>query len=249
VIHLAAVTQLPKQGDHHLMYEINVQGTLNILDSLIKQGLACPFLLVGSGAQYGPPLPEEVPIRETNVCRPITHYAVTKAMQDLLGYSFWRQGIPVIRTRAFNILGPRQSPTFVSSSIARQIAEIELGRKDPLIDVGNTNTERDFIDVRDVVRAYMLALEEGRPGEAYNIGSGRATSIRYVIEILLSLSHRRGIVIQQDLARVREVDVPTQVADCSKLKKQTGWEPEISLEQSLGDMLDYWRVKLQGMPE
>jgi GDP-4-dehydro-6-deoxy-D-mannose reductase len=223
------------------MYAINVQGTLNLLDEMLALGIKCPVLLVGSGAQYGPPQPDEVPICETNVCRPVTHYAVTKAMQDLLGYSYWRQGLPIVRTRAFNVIGPRQSADFVGSAIAKQIAEIECGLRPAVIELGNLDTERDFVDVRDVAQAYYLALEQGRPGEAYNIGSGKAVSIHAVLEALLGLSTVKQIEVRQSQARVRKGDVPTQIADYTKLRQQTGWRPTITLEQSLADLLQYWR--------
>jgi GDP-4-dehydro-6-deoxy-D-mannose reductase len=149
----------------------------------------------------------------------------------------------VIRTRAFNILGPRQSPQFVGSAVARQVADIERGKRKPLIEVGNLDAQRDFVDVRDAVRAYWLALEGGKAGEAYNVCSGKARSIHSLLDGLLALSTMQGIEVRQDPKRVQEVDVPIQVGDYAKLHHQTGWRPGIPFEKSLRDLLDYWRER------
>jgi GDP-4-dehydro-6-deoxy-D-mannose reductase len=154
----------------------------------------------------------------------------------------------VVRTRAFNIIGPRQSPYLVGSAFAKQVAEIEQGLREPVIDVGNLQAQRDFLDVRDVVRAHEVALEQGEPGEVYNICSGQARSIHSMLEGLLTLSTVKGIEVRHDPARMQPADVPIQFGDYDKLEQRTGWRPEIPFEQSLHDLLDYWREKLRREP-
>ncbi|MBW2009771.1 MAG: GDP-mannose 4,6-dehydratase, partial [Deltaproteobacteria bacterium] len=149
----------------------------------------------------------------------------------------------VVRTRAFNHTGPRRSDVFVTSNFARQIAEIEAGLRDPVIRVGNLEAKRDFSDIRDVVRAYVLALEQGEAGEVYNIGSGKPHSISKVLEMLLGMS-RCVIRIEQDPSRMRPSDIPVLVADTEKFRRKTGWRPRWSLEESLSDLLNSWRERI-----
>ena len=187
--------------------------------------------------------PDELPIRETNPLRPLSPYAVSTVGQDYLGYQYWMSWqLDCVRTRGFNHEGPRRGPVFVSSDFAKQIADIEKGRKKPFISVGNLEARRDFTDVRDMVRAYWLALEKCEPGEVYNICSGKAWTIRAVLDHLLSLTKAK-IEVKQDPARLRPSDVPILLGDASKFRKATGWEPTIPFEQTLGDMLEYWRAR------
>jgi GDP-4-dehydro-6-deoxy-D-mannose reductase len=246
IYHLAALTKPAAGGSYHALYEVNVYGTINLLEAVHAEGLDCSVLIAGSSAQYGLVAPEQNPVREMQPFLPVTHYAVSKAVQDLVGYRYWAAtGLRVIRTRAFNIMGPRQSPSLVGSAFAKQVAELECGTREPVIEVGNLEAQRDFVDVRDVARAYWLALEQGKPGEAYNVCSGQARSIRSLLDGLLALSSVKGIQIRQDPARMQPADVPLQVGDYSRLRRQTGWQPEISFEQTLRDLLDYWREKVQ----
>ena len=186
---------------------------------------------------------KELPIRETNPLRPLSPYAVSKVGQDMLGYQYFMSfKLPVIRTRGFNHEGPRRGPVFVCSDFAKQIADIEKGRREPVIRVGNLDARRDFTDVRDVVRGYWLALEKGEAGEVYNICSGRDWTIRAMLDLLLGMTKVK-VKIEQDAARMRPSDVPVLLGDASKFRKATGWETTIPFEQTLRDLLDYWRAR------
>jgi GDP-4-dehydro-6-deoxy-D-mannose reductase len=187
--------------------------------------------------------PDEVPIKETNPLRPLSPYAVSKVTQDYLGYQYWMSWkLDSVRTRGFNHEGPRRGPVFVASDFAKQIADIEKGRRDAVLSVGNLEARRDFTDVRDMVRAYWLALEKCEPGEAYNICSGKAWSIQQVLDLLLGMTKAK-IEVKQDPARLRPSDVPVLLGDNSKFVKATGWKPTIPFEQTLRDMLDFWRSR------
>ena len=172
--------------------------------------------------------------------RPLSPYAVSKVAQDLMGYQYHQSyGMRIVRTRAFNHTGPRRGAEFVASAFARQILAIERGGK-PTVRVGNLEARRDFTDVRDVVVAYRLAVEKGEPGEVYNICSGTAVRIRELLDRLAAVA---GVEmnVEVDQARMRPSDVPILLGDSSKFRAATGWEPKISLEQTLSDLLDWWR--------
>ena len=187
--------------------------------------------------------PDEVPIRETNPLRPLSPYAVSKVAQDMLGYQGWMSWkIDCVRTRGFNHEGPRRGPVFVASDFAKQIADIERGKKAPVLSVGNLEAIRDFTDVRDMVKAYWLALEKCEPGEVYNIATGKGWKIKDLLDRLLSMTKSK-IEVRQDPARLRPSDVPILLGDASKFVAATGWQPTIPFEQTLQDMLDYWRAR------
>jgi GDP-4-dehydro-6-deoxy-D-mannose reductase len=159
----------------------------------------------------------------------------------MLGYQYYASHhLPVIRLRPFNHIGPGQSPAFVASAFAKQIAEVEAGLREPVVRVGNLEARRDISDVRDIVGAYHLAITEGEPGEVYNVGAGRSVSIRQLLEMLISMS-RTPVAVQVDPELLRPSDVPEIIADCAKIHSATGWRAKIPLEQSLKDVLDYWR--------
>ncbi len=240
VYHLAALTN--PAAPYRSLYEANVFGTIHLLEALRTAAPQARVLIAGSSAQYGPTQPHENPINETQEFRPITQYAVTKAVQDLLGHMAAAAGQPVIRTRSFNIIGPRQGPQFVSAAFARQIAEIEQGRRPPVIEVGNLAAARDFVDVRDVARAYMLAQAAGRPGQAYNVCSGSGRSVQSLLDGLLALSTTPSIEIRPVAERMQPADVPAQVGSYARLAADAGWQPLIPWEQTLRDLLDYWRA-------
>jgi GDP-4-dehydro-6-deoxy-D-mannose reductase len=163
----------------------------------------------------------------------------------MLGLQYYMSHeLPIIRVRPFNHIGPRQAPGFVAPDFARQIAEAEIGRRSPCIQVGNLEAQRDFTDVRDIVRAYFLAVTQGVPGEVYNIGSGQSHSIQELLEVLLSYS-RLEIKVETDPARLRPSDVPEVRCDASKFRALTDWEPSIPFETSLGDVLDDWRQRVR----
>jgi GDP-4-dehydro-6-deoxy-D-mannose reductase len=189
--------------------------------------------------------PEEMPITEATAFRPDSPYGVSKIAQDFLGLQYFlSHRLHVIRVRPSNHIGPRQNEQFVTSNFAKQIAEIEAGKREPILHVGNLSAQRDFTDVRDMVRAYYLALEKCTPGEVYNIGSEHAVSIEAVLQMLLRQS-RVPIQVHQDPARFRPSDTPILYSDASKFRRQTGWQKTISLETSLRDILDYWREKIK----
>ena len=183
-------------------------------------------------------------MKETNPLRPLSPYAVSNVAQDLLAYQYWKSyGLQTVRTRGFNHTGPRRGDVLVTSNFARQIAEIERGRREPVVFVGNLEAKRDLTDVRDIVRAYWLALEKGEPGDVYNIGSGRAVTMREMLDTLLGLS-RTKVEVRVDPERLRPSDVPILLADPSKFRARTGWTPEIPLEKTFADLLDYWRSRV-----
>lgn len=219
----------------------NIIGELNIFEA-VKSLKINPFIqIAGSSEEYGLVHKNEVPIKETNPLRPLSPYAVSKVAQDMLGYQYFKSyGLNIVITRAFNHTGPRRGEPFVSSNFSKQIAMIEKGKQEPVIYVGNLDAIRDFNDVRDIVRAYWLSLEKCKPGEAYNISSGKGYKIKDVLNILLSLTKIK-VKIKQDPERMRPSDVPILVGDSTKFRKATGWKPQIPFEKTLEDLLDFWR--------
>jgi GDP-4-dehydro-6-deoxy-D-mannose reductase len=243
IFHLAAQSFVPTSWTAPTeSLATNVLGQLNLFEAVRKLGLGCRIQIACSSEEYGLVLPDEVPIRETNPLRPLSPYAVSKVAQDMLAYQYWMSWkVDSVRTRGFNHEGPRRGPVFVASDFAKQIADIEKGRKAPVLSVGNLDAQRDFTDVRDMVRAYWLALEKCEAGEVYNIASGRAWSIRAVLDLLLGMTKSK-IEVRQDPARLRPSDVQILLGDASKFRAATGWQPTIPFEQTLRDMLDYWRA-------
>ncbi len=242
IYHLAAQANVPAAWeDPWGTFENNVRPELNILRTMVRRNLDCRLLVVASNEIYGVVPPEQLPVNEDAPLRPVNPYGVSKAAQDLLALQYHlSHGLDVIRVRAFNHLGPRQSPQFVAASFARQIAEIEAGMRAPVLYVGNLEAKRDFTDVADVVRAYALLMEKGESGQAYNVGSGHAHSVRQLLDVLLSMS-TISIRIEADPRRTRPVDAPLIVADITRLQRITGWQPTISFEESLRRVLAYWR--------
>jgi GDP-4-dehydro-6-deoxy-D-mannose reductase len=207
------------------------------LDPVIQ--IAC------SSEEYGLVLPDEVPIRETNPLRPRSPYAVSKVAQDYQGYQYFQSyGMRIVRTRAFNHTGPRRGDVFALSSFAKQLAAIELGQCEPVLRVGNLESIRDFTDVRDVARAYVLAATRAEPGEVYNISSGRGHSIRELLDTLIALSGVE-VELKVDPQRLRPSDVDILIGDSTKFRERTGWAPTIALETTLADLLEYWRRRLR----
>lgn len=246
VFHLAAQAFVPASWeDPWTTLANNIRGQLNVLLAAIAMDAFPRVLVVGSADEYGTVAPEELPIRETNPLRPNNPYAVSKVAQDMLGYQYYASHkLPVVRVRPFNHIGPGQSPLFVTSDFAKQIAEAEAGLREPVLQVGDVSTRRDFSDVRDIVRGYHLALVEGEPGEVYNLGAERSYSIREVLDRLMALS-TIPLRLEVDVTRLRPVDIPEIVSDCSKFRARTGWQARIPLEQSLQDILEYWRKQIQ----
>ncbi|UCH34981.1 MAG: GDP-mannose 4,6-dehydratase [Armatimonadota bacterium] len=242
IYHLAAQSFVPTSWRAPSeTLETNIIGQVHILEAMRELDTSPRIQIAGSSEEYGMVYDNELPITETNPLRPLSPYAVSKVGQDLLGYQyFMTYGLPVIRTRAFNHTGPRRGSVFVTSNFAKQIADIEKGRQEPVIRVGNLDARRDFSDVRDIVRGYGLAVREGEPGEVYNLCSGRARTIREVLDTLLSLSTVE-VQTEHDPSRMRPSDVPVLEGDYAKLHARTGWEPQIPFDQTARDLLDYWR--------
>jgi len=246
VFHLAAQSFVPASfAQPAATLSTNVLGELNLLEALRKHAPAARVLIAGSSEEYGAVRPEELPVAETNELRPLSPYAVSKVAQDRLAWQYHRSyAMPIVITRAFNHTGPRRGEVFAESSFARQIAEIELERRPPIVRVGDLSTRRDWHDVRDTVRAYWLALEIGQPGEVYNVGSGEGRSVRDVLQTLLQLSGS-SVTVEEDPARLRPSDVPILYADATKFRQRSGWSPAIPWDRTLADLLDWWRARLR----
>lgn len=245
IFHLAAQSFVPASWDAPVdTMTNNMMGQVNLFDAVRQAGLMPKIQIACSSEEYGMVHPEETPIAETNPLRPLSPYAVSKVIQDTLGYQYaMNYSMHIIRTRAFNHSGPRRGDVFVESNFARQVALIEKGQQEPVVKVGNLEAQRDFTDVRDVVRGYFTAADRGEPGEVYNICSGKTYSIKNVLERLLSMSSLK-IAVEQDPQRMRPSDVPLLLGDYSKFKSKTGWEPSIPFEKTLEDLLNYWRERV-----
>lgn len=246
VFHLAAQSFVHASWSNpYAAVNDNVLMQLNLFEAIRHTGINPKVQVALSSEEYGRVFENELPIREGNPLRPLSPYAVSKVGQDMLAYQYWSSyGLQVIRTRAFNHEGPRRGEVFVTSNFAKQLAEIELGLKAPVLHVGNLNAQRDWTDVRDVVRAYWIAANQGTPGQDYNIASGVTRTVREMLDFLLSICKVR-VEVQTDPTRLRPSDVDVLLGDPSKFKNATGWKPEISFEQMMTDLLDYWRQKLK----
>lgn len=245
IFHLAAQSFVPTSWNAPAeSLTTNLLGQLNVFEAVRALKIDPWIQLACSSEEYGLVHESELPIREENPLRPLSPYAVSKVGQDLLGYQYFKSfGLKVVRTRGFNHTGPRRGDVFVDSNFAKQIAEMEKGRRPPVLMVGNLDARRDFTDVRDMVRGYWLALEHGEAGEAYNICSGRGWSVREVIDLLRGMT-KIQIEIKQEPARLRPSDVPVLVGDSTKFRTRTGWAPRIPFEQTLRDVLNYWRERV-----
>ncbi len=243
IYHLAGSSFVPDaDADPRIVYDVNVLGTLNVLEAARSTRLNAKILIVGSGEVYGHVPEAALPVNEEYPLKPTSPYGVTKACADLLAYQYaTAYQMDVIRVRPFNHIGPRQSEQFVCSSFAKQIVEIEQGIRKPILNVGNLEARRDFTDVRDVVRAYRVILEEAKAGEVYNVGSGKVWKIGDIVGILIGASQVKEIVLEQQSLRVRPNDIPIMRCDASKVEKAIGWQPEIPIERTLLDLLNYWR--------
>jgi len=245
IYHLAALTS-PAQSFKMPTQTIsnNANAQIYLFESVIKAGITPKILVVSSADIYGLVEEKDLPISEDTPLNPSNPYAVSKITQDYLALSYYNfTNLPIVRVRPFNHIGPRQAPSFVAPDFAKQIAEIERGIKPPIIKVGNLEAKRDFTDVRDMVRAYQLALTLGKPGDVYNIGSGKSLQIGDILKILLSFSNI-SIKTEKDKNLVRSIDTKNRICDVTKFKNLTHWDTKIPLEQSLLDLLNYWRKKV-----
>ncbi len=244
VFHLAAFSSPPASFiNPKETLENNIIGQLNLLETLKKTSPDARVLIIGSAEEYGAVSTENIPVGEDTPLAPLSPYAVSKVAQDFLGLKYFlSEKLQIVRVRPFNHIGPGQSPAFVVPAFASQIARLEkIGGGEML--VGNLNSWRDFTDVRDIVKAYLLALTKGEPGEVYNIGSGKAYKIADILKELISYA-KVEIRIRQDKKLLRDKDIAKVYCDFSKFKKQTGWYPKISISKTLFDTIDYERKKL-----
>lgn len=245
VFHLAAQSFVPSSWTAPTeTLTTNIAGQTNLFEAIRAHQLDPVVQIACSSEQYGLVLPDEVPIKETNPLRPLSPYAVSKVGQDYLGYQYFQSyGLKVVRTRGFNHTGPRRGQVFVTSNFCSQVAAIEAGLQEPVIRVGNLDAIRDFTDVRDMVRAYWLAVTRATPGEVYNIATGEGISIKAMLDKILALSTVE-VKIEVDPARLRPSDVEILIGDSSKFRADTGWEPRIPFDQTVRDLLDYWRGQM-----
>jgi len=247
VFHLAAQSFVPASWSApHDTLTSNIAGQTNLFEALRREQLDPVIQIACSSEEYGLVLPDETPISEENPLRPLSPYAVSKVGQDYLGYQYFKSyGMRIIRTRGFNHTGPRRGDVFVTSNFAHQIANIEAGKCEPVIRVGNLAAIRDFTDVRDMVRAYWLAVRKGKPGEVYNIASGRGVQVRHLLDQLIAMA-RVDVRVEVDPERLRPSDVEVLIGNAGKFAADTGWKPEIPFEKTLQDILQYWRDRTQG---
>jgi len=239
IFHLAGFSSVQESWKKpELCHKINVGGTKNLLESLAALGTQPRVLLVSSAQVYGKPV--KIPIKEDHPLNPLSPYAASRLEMETLasGYSSLR----IVISRSFNHIGPGQPLGFVCSDFAHQIARIEKEKHEPLIKVGNLDARRDFTDVRDMVKAYLLAVEKGIPGQTYNLCSSKSWSMQQILDMFLGMSSKK-ISVKRDAEKMRPSDIPELKGNNTKFVRQTGWKPIINLRQTLKDTLDYWRKK------
>jgi len=242
IVHLAAVSSVAaSREDPGLAFRVNFLGAHALLEAVAQHAPRARVLLVGSGDAYGSAAPGAPPFTEASPLRPCSPYARTKAAADLLGMSYAERGLDVIRVRPFNHTGAGQSDVFVASSFARQLVEIERGTRPGVLQVGNLDSVRDFLDVDDVVEAYAMLCEPRVPAGAYNVASGHGTRAGTLLERLCALA-RLSPRLEVDAARLRPSDC--SIGDASRLRAATGWAPRIPLDATLERLLAHWRAEL-----
>jgi GDP-4-dehydro-6-deoxy-D-mannose reductase len=241
VYHCAGAAHVGDAWDRtEATFAINVRGTHHLVDGLSRAGVAARVLVPSSALVYRP---AGEALTEDHPLAPTSPYGVSKLAQELLGSHIASSGVQIMIARAFNHFGPRQDPAFSTSGFARQIAAIEAGLQPPEIVVGNLDARRDLTDVRDTVRAYRAIAEHGRPGRPYNVCSGHAVAIRDVLEMFVARA-RVSIRVRVDPARFRPNDVPMLLGDPSRVRQELGWTPQIPLEQTMDDVVGYWRAEV-----
>ena len=241
VFHLAAIANTSQSFESpQEVFTNNVNSQLNLLEALRKEKLNPKMLIVSSAEVYGAVSEENLPIDEETPLLPSNTYAVSKLSQDFLGLQYFlTYGMKIIRVRPFNHIGPRQSPNFVVADFAKKIVDVEKGKTDG-IRVGNLQSKRDFTDVRDMVKAYSLSISMGKPGDVYNLGSGKSYLISEVLDKMIKMSKSR-VKVEADKSLLRPSDNPQLICDYSKFRKLTSWEPKIDIDKTLMDTLEYWR--------
>jgi len=245
IFHLAAQSSVGLAWKNPgLTVDVNIKGGINVMDAVRELFYKPRVLLIGSGEEYGHIRSGETPINEENSLRPGNIYAATKVCQNMIGSIYSKAyDLELMMVRAFNHIGPGQAPMFVVSDFCKQVAEIEKGLREPVMKVGNLAAKRDFTDVRDVVKAYVKLIQAGEAGETYNVGSGNAKAIQEILDLIVSMSDSE-VKVEIDPNKIRPVDVPIIEADITKIHELTGWEPEITLEQTIRETLDYWRANV-----
>jgi len=245
IFHLAAQSFVPTSWESPAAtIKDNAEMQVNVFEAVRELGIDPVIQIALSSEEYGLVLPDEVPMNEDNPLRPLSPYAVSKVTQDMMGYQYHQSyGLKVIRTRTFNHEGPRRGDVFVTSNFAKQIAEIETGKKKPIIEVGNLEAKRDWTDVRDIARAYWLAVNKCKPGDVYVLASGETRTVQEMLDTLLGFSDV-NVEVKQDPKRMRPSDVEVLWGDYSKFNKATGWKPSIPFEKMMEDLLNYWRAKI-----
>jgi GDP-4-dehydro-6-deoxy-D-mannose reductase len=245
IFHLAAQSYVPVSWIAPAeTLHTNIVGTVNLLEAVRSAGIDPIIHIAGSSEEYGYVLPDELPLKETNPLRPLSPYAVSKVAQEMLAYQYFMSyGLKSIVTRGFNHEGPRRGEVFVTSSLAKQIAEIEKGLREAVLYTGDLSSKRDWSDVRDFVKAYWTVVEKGTPGEVYNVGSGVAREVREMLDMLLGMTNA-SIEAKVDPARLRPSDAKVLICDATKFKEYTGWQPQIPFEKTLKDLLNYWRERV-----
>lgn len=242
VFHLAGQSSAGLSWSNPQMtFDVNVTGSLNLLEAVREADASIPILMIGSSDEYGKVGEKDCPLKETFVPRPANPYAISKlAQEELCKLYVEAYGMHIVMTRSFNHTGPRQKKGFVIPDFCSRIVEMEqTGRH--IMNVGNLSAKRDFSDVRDIVRAYRLLMERGSAGEIYNVGSGKAYQIRELLEMLVDMSGVE-IEIYQDPEKMRPIDLPLIQSDIGKLAERTGYEPEYDIRQTLEGTLHYWRA-------
>ena len=245
VFHLAASSSVASSWNTPAeMFQTNVLGTLHLLEAVRRHAPTATVVVACSAESYGQVASADLPLGEEQPLRPVSPYAVTKAAVDMLAYQYHRAfGLRTVRLRLFNTCGPGQADRFVVAALARQLAEIEAGRRPPTLRVGNLSAVRDFVDVRDVAAAYLAAAERALPGEAYNVATGAGHPVRELVERLLAIAGTAAEV-SVDAGRLRPTDIAALVGDATRFRQATGWRPGVPFERTLADTLAFWRARV-----
>lgn len=245
IFHLAAQSSVAYSWKNpKLTVDVNINGTINLLNAVKEVSPQSRVLLIGSSEEYGSVQTKDGLINEEHKLSPSNIYAMTKVSQEMIGKIYAdAYSMNIIMVRAFNHIGPKQSPSFVVSDFCKQVAEIEKGMREAVIKVGNLSARRDFTDVRDIVRAYAEIIQFGERGQVYNVGSSKAIEIRKILDMIIS-QVQCDIKVEIDPIKLRPVDTPVIEADISKLQKQIDWKPKYSIKDTIADTLNYWRLNI-----